>query len=405
MESKFQQRTPQKAGTDRRNLTGIPTQMKLDFEQRSGMSFDDVRVHYNSEKPAQFHALAYTQGAQIYIGPGQERSLSHELGHVIQQKAGRVRPTRWVCGQPVNDQPELEREADRAPVQCMAAPALRGVIQMVDVPVLPSQRGNNCGYHALARAMCSIYPCPSQFDVKTLEIELTTYAIQHGYSVIGEAFDPYILATVGRNYCEKGNFPIEFFVLDFSKSTNKKAEKAIATKLEKDESVFLMPYFSDENWGPGVNTNEENAHWCVIKKGDIKGQAKLYEGNKRGSTYIKDSAIHMQEALNVTLKQLIASNMSIKDIFQWDVFWNKEIQDPYLKTLWLEEINSMEAAVNAARKAFFKPEDLDKRVECVMSRISGVSEQSPYSDPNNTDNHIQKVHLAGHAIEVTRKPG
>lgn len=396
MESEFQQRTPQKAGTDRPNLTGIPTQMKLDFEQRSGMSFDDVRVHYNSEKPAQFHALAYTQGTQIYIGPGQERSLSHELGHVIQQKAGRVRPTRWVCGQPVNDQPELEREADRAPVQCMAAPALQGVIQMVDVPDLPRQRGNNCGYHALARAICSIYPFPSQFDVKNLEIELTTYAIQHGYSVIGEAFDPYILATVGENYC-RNKFPIVFSVLDFDKSSEEYTEAYIEHKLKGDKSVFLVPYFRDMNWGPGVNTDKENAHWCVIKKGDEKGQAKLYEGNERGSTWINGTG----KALDVSLRQLIASNMSIKDIFHWDAFWNKEIQDPYLKIKWLERMNSMEAAVNAARKAFFKPEDLDKRVECVMGKISGVSKQSPYSDPNDTGNHIQKVHLAGHAIEVT----
>lgn len=94
------------------NLTGIPTQMKLDFEQQSGLSFDDVRVHYNSEKPAQLRALAYTQGSQVYLGPGQEQCLSHELKHVKQQKLGLVRPTRRIGGLPVNDQPELEREAD-----------------------------------------------------------------------------------------------------------------------------------------------------------------------------------------------------------------------------------------------------------------------------------------------------
>ena len=62
------------------NLTGIPTQMKMDFEQRSGLSFDDVRVHYNSDKPRKIGALAYTQGTQVHIGPGQERHLRHELG-------------------------------------------------------------------------------------------------------------------------------------------------------------------------------------------------------------------------------------------------------------------------------------------------------------------------------------
>ena len=94
------------------NLTGIPTQMKLDFEQRSGLSFDDVRVHYNSDKPARIGALAYTQGNQVHVGPGQERHLRHELGHVVQQKQGIVRPTTYINGLQVNDSPLLERSAD-----------------------------------------------------------------------------------------------------------------------------------------------------------------------------------------------------------------------------------------------------------------------------------------------------
>lgn len=97
------------------NLTGIPTQMKLDFEQRSGLSFDDVRVHYSSEKPAQVQALAYTQGTQVYLGPGQERHLPHELGHVVQQKSGLVRLTRSANGLHINDDPALERQADHIP--------------------------------------------------------------------------------------------------------------------------------------------------------------------------------------------------------------------------------------------------------------------------------------------------
>lgn len=68
------------------NLTGIPTQIKRNLESRSGLSFDDVRVHYHSAEPAKIGALAYTRGSQVYIGPGQERHLQHELGHVIQQK-------------------------------------------------------------------------------------------------------------------------------------------------------------------------------------------------------------------------------------------------------------------------------------------------------------------------------
>jgi hypothetical protein len=94
------------------NQTGIPDGMKSGFENMSGFSFDDVRVHYNSDKPAQLNALAYTQGNQVHIAPGQEKHLGHELGHVVQQKQGRVQPTMQLQGVNVNDEEELEKEAD-----------------------------------------------------------------------------------------------------------------------------------------------------------------------------------------------------------------------------------------------------------------------------------------------------
>ena len=113
MESKLQQQMTQQDQVNKPNLTGIPTQMKLDFEQRSGLSFDDVRVHYNSDKPARLQALAYTQGTQVYVGPGQERHLKHELGHVVQQKLGMVSTSILYYGHTsVNINPQLEQQAD-----------------------------------------------------------------------------------------------------------------------------------------------------------------------------------------------------------------------------------------------------------------------------------------------------
>ncbi len=106
----MQQRQTKK--TQSPNVTGIPQGMKTKFENASGLSFDDVRVHYRSEKPAQFNALAYTQGNQVYLAKGQEKHLGHELGHVVQQKRGLVRANRLINGQPVNDEPRLEAAAD-----------------------------------------------------------------------------------------------------------------------------------------------------------------------------------------------------------------------------------------------------------------------------------------------------
>ena len=95
-----------------RNQTGIPDQMRKRYEAVSGLSFDDVRVHYHSDKPAQFKALAYTQGNQVYVAPGQERHLGHELGHIIQQKQRRVRGNKRLGNVLLNTENTLEREAD-----------------------------------------------------------------------------------------------------------------------------------------------------------------------------------------------------------------------------------------------------------------------------------------------------
>lgn len=94
------------------NRTGIPTQLKERFEEKTGFTMDDVKVHYHSDKPAQLLALAYTKGNDVYVGPGQEKYLEHELGHVIQQKQGRVTADGHIGNMPVNSSPQLEQEAD-----------------------------------------------------------------------------------------------------------------------------------------------------------------------------------------------------------------------------------------------------------------------------------------------------
>jgi len=95
------------------NNTGLPDQLKSGVENLSGHSMDDVKVHYNSDKPSQVQAHAYAQGTDIHVAPGQEKHLPHEAWHVVQQKQGRVQPTMQMKeGVPVNDSPVLETEAD-----------------------------------------------------------------------------------------------------------------------------------------------------------------------------------------------------------------------------------------------------------------------------------------------------
>lgn len=144
------------------NRTGIPAALKQRYEAASGFSLDDVRVHYNSDRPARIGALAYTQGAAVHVAPGQERHLPHELGHVVQQKQGRVSPTIRVGGQPVNNSARLEQDADawsrsvlssspaRREARPRPRPARDGAIQRLGErdavrSTFPLRRGNRRG--------------------------------------------------------------------------------------------------------------------------------------------------------------------------------------------------------------------------------------------------------------------
>ena len=98
--------------TQRENNTGMPDNLKAGVENLSGIDMSDVRVHYNSNKPAEVGALAYTQGMDIHVAPGQEKHVPHETWHVVQQAQGRVKPTMQLKDVAVNDDKGLESEAD-----------------------------------------------------------------------------------------------------------------------------------------------------------------------------------------------------------------------------------------------------------------------------------------------------
>jgi Domain of unknown function (DUF4157)/Fic/DOC family len=124
------------------NRTGLPDQVKSGVENLSGFSLDDVKIHYNSDKPAQLNALAYAQGTDIHVAPGQEKHLPHEAWHIVQQKQGRVRPTiQMKGGVPVNEDRALEHEADVMGGRAAGAPPAQGAAvanPLRDVPVSDS---------------------------------------------------------------------------------------------------------------------------------------------------------------------------------------------------------------------------------------------------------------------------
>jgi hypothetical protein len=91
----------------------LPDNLKSGIEHLSGIDISDVKVHYNSQQPAQLNAHAFAQGNQIHVASGQEKHLPHETWHVVQQKQGRVKPTKQLKSSvAINDDAGLEKEAD-----------------------------------------------------------------------------------------------------------------------------------------------------------------------------------------------------------------------------------------------------------------------------------------------------
>lgn len=136
------------------NNTGLPDNLKTGIESLSGLSMDHVRVHYNSSQPAQLNALAYAQGSNIHVAPGQEQHLPHEAWHVVQQAQGRVQPTMQMKdGVPVNDDAGLEHEAD-----VMGAKAIQMIQENFPVNAIHG------AYTVLQRVLAKCDDCGKFFD-------------------------------------------------------------------------------------------------------------------------------------------------------------------------------------------------------------------------------------------------
>ncbi len=101
---------------------GLPGDLRGGLESLSGFDLGDVRVHHDSARPAALGAAAYTEGADIHLGPGQEEHLPHEAWHVVQQRQGRVAPTARIGGAAVSDDAHLEQEADSMGARALSSP-------------------------------------------------------------------------------------------------------------------------------------------------------------------------------------------------------------------------------------------------------------------------------------------
>jgi hypothetical protein len=121
----------------------LPEGVRGKMEAALGADFSNVRVHVGPQAE-RIGAIAFTVGSDIYFAPGRyqpetvqgRQLLGHELAHVVQQRAGRVR-NPLASGLAVVQDRSLEAEADRMG-QRAAAQRVEVQAKMLPGAVLPS---------------------------------------------------------------------------------------------------------------------------------------------------------------------------------------------------------------------------------------------------------------------------
>jgi hypothetical protein len=118
-----EQESPVRSVVGRGSGQPLAAPVRQQMEASFGADFSDVRVHSGGSAAASAQALdahAYTVGNEIVLGDGQtpgspahERTLAHELSHVVQQRSGPVDGTPTTGGISVSDPADrFERAAE-----------------------------------------------------------------------------------------------------------------------------------------------------------------------------------------------------------------------------------------------------------------------------------------------------
>jgi hypothetical protein len=102
------------------------------MEEAFQRDFSDVTLHPDSSEAVAVGAQALTRGDEIHFAPGAyqpagekgQQLLGHELTHVVQQRTGMVRATETVAGQPINDSPALEAQAQAGGIRAARGEAV-----------------------------------------------------------------------------------------------------------------------------------------------------------------------------------------------------------------------------------------------------------------------------------------
>lgn len=262
----------------RKNQTGLPDNLKTGIENISGISMEDVHVHYNSPKPTQFQALAFTSGTDIHIGPGQEEHLPHEAWHVVQQKQGRVSVTETINGTRANTEQRLEQEADD-----MGKKALQFYKKDIITPLKNEHLHGQNMFRDIVQMKTEIKRKPGEsFNLKKIDLS-PDKCINHKFNVQSES--GYQRGYIGTSIVYSLEKGASVLAKKYAEQSNAWSEKERSARLgvsfvfnhnnlrqKKDDSNAVTNVLYSHIWlsSRGISNYMEFVKWCVsFKYGDI----------------------------------------------------------------------------------------------------------------------------------------
>jgi hypothetical protein len=168
----------------------LPEPVVKKMEAFFNTTFADVRVHVGHEAPS-IGALAFTHGADLYFAPGQynpqssqgQQLLGHELTHVLQQRAGRVRNPLG-SGVAVVQDPALEAEAERMGLRASTAAAPIQARPAGTAPIVAPRQAVGPGSNAFA-IVPFVPPSVLQATIKNMDMHILYPIVLDKMKVLG----------------------------------------------------------------------------------------------------------------------------------------------------------------------------------------------------------------------------
>lgn len=100
---------------------GLPPNVQAQMEGHFKTDLSQLKVKPNSTEANALQAKAFARGSEIHFASGEyqpnttqgKELIGHEVAHTVQQKKGEVKPTGNLNGKAINDNPGLEKAADK----------------------------------------------------------------------------------------------------------------------------------------------------------------------------------------------------------------------------------------------------------------------------------------------------